>query len=621
VERNQLLAIVVIVVVIAGAGVAFIFMSQPTRPPEATYITETIGNPDYLDPHVDYETFGSWISYNVYETLYTYPWNSADTSPSVNLLAASAPVVSADGLNYTITLRTGITFQDGTPFNASCVKWNIERAMKIFYPDGPAWMLAEPLLGGSAVEAAAFGDGPTSAAFMAAFDNWVANSTAIIVLSNTQVMFRLEAPGYPPFISALTYEVGAMMSPSYIIAHATNASDATWANYGTAYGEYDNYMATHTCGTGPYMLTNWVPDQYVQLDINPDYWRTSTSTGAGSIHTVYIRTNEDVNGRTLNLRTGTVDQVYWPTTNALDIWNTTTGNATLGYSTDPNIFVSTGGASFNVMFLGFNMGTFNTTAGNVIRSPYANTAFRFCSSYAFDYNAFIQAVVNGFGRQAKGPIPYGMFGYNDSAYTISYNLTAAVEQWNVAMTDPLFVETMNDLDNKLTIYYNSGNTPREQGSLILADGLTHLFDTGSGANVTGLDAAMTFTTQALEWSNYLDQIRLRQMPIFFVGWAPDYADPDNYMFPFAYQSGTYANRIGLNDTTINTLYLQAKVETNSTTRLSLYNQINDRLAAICPYLWVYQNTEFRTWRAWVHGDGLIYNPMHDVYFYHIYKTY
>jgi peptide/nickel transport system substrate-binding protein len=116
VERNQLLAIVVIVVVIAGAGVAFIFISQPTRPPENTLIWETIGNPDYMDPHVDYESFGSWITNNVYETLYTYPWNSAVTDPSVPLLAASAPIMSADGKNYTISLRTGITFQDGTPF-------------------------------------------------------------------------------------------------------------------------------------------------------------------------------------------------------------------------------------------------------------------------------------------------------------------------------------------------------------------------------------------------------------------------------------------------------------------------------------------------------------------------
>jgi len=613
VERNQLLAIVVIVVVIAGAGVAFIFMQQPTRPPENTLIMETIGNPDYMDPHVNYESFGSWVQYNIYETLYTYPWNSAVTDPSVPLLAASAPVMSGDGLNYTITLRQGITFHDGTPFNASCVKWNMERAIKIFYLDGPAWMMVEPLVGGAAIEAVAYDEGPSSAAYEAAFDNWTANSNAIIVLSDYQIRFRLAEP-YPPFIAAITYEVGAMISPTFAIAHATDAADATWDNYGVAYGEFENYMSTHTCGTGPYMLTNWVPDQYIELDLYTNYWRTSTSTGAGSLEKVFIRTNEDVNGRSLNLRTGTVDGVYWPTTNALDIWDPDTET-----SLDANIVVSTGGASYTVMFFGFNMGTFNTTAGEVIRSPYANIDFRQCSSYAFDYDAFMEAAVNGFGIQAKGPIPYGMFGYNATSYTAAYNISAAVEFWNAAMTDPLFVQTLEDMDYTITIYYNSGNTVREQGSLLLADGLGLVVD-DAAANTTGL-GTMTFTTQALEWSNYLDHIRNRQMPIFFVGWAPDYADPDNYVYPFCYELGTYAQRIGLNDTVINDNYLLAKAETNLTRRMEYYNIINDRAAELAPYLWVYQATEFRTWRAWLHGDGLVYNPMHSYYFYHMYKTY
>jgi peptide/nickel transport system substrate-binding protein len=613
VERNQLLAIVVIVVVVAGAGVAFVFMQQPTRPPENTLIWETIGNPDYMDPHMNYENFGSTVQYNIYETLYTYPWDSAVTDPSVPLLAASAPVMSVDGLNYTITLRTGITFHDGTPFNASCVKWNFERAMKIFYLDGPVWMLAEPILGGAAVESAAYADGPSSPEFKAAFDDWVANSSAIIVIDETHIRFRL-AEAYPPFIAAMTYEVGAVMSPSFVIAHASDAAWATWAAYGTDYGEEDNYMTEHTCGTGPYMLTNWVPDQYIELDLFSTYWRTSASTGAGSLEKIFIRTNEDVNGRSLNLRAGTTDTCYWPTTNALDIWNNVTDA-----STDPNIFVSTGGASYTVMFFGFNMGTFNTTDGTVITSPYANKAFRQASSYAFDYDAFMGAAVNGFGVQAKGPIPYGMFGYNSTSYQAAYNITAAVEFWNVAMTDPVFVQTLDDMDYTITIYYNSGNTVREQGSLLLADGLGLVVD-HADANTTGL-GTMTFTTQALEWSNYLDHIRDRSMPIFFVGWAPDYADPDNYVYPFAYHLGTYAQRIGFNNSVVNANYLLAKAETDPDTRMGYYNIINDECAEEAPYLWVYQATEFRTWRAWMHGDGLVYNPMHGFYFYHMYKTY
>ena len=63
--------------------------------------------------------------------------------------------------------------------------------------------------------------------------------------------------------------------------------------------------------------------------------------------------------------------------------------------------------------------------------------------------------------------------------------------------------------------------------------------------------------------------------------------------------------------------------------ICIYNNPNDRqdlldllqgeVADDVPYLWAYQQTEFRTWGTWLHGDGLIYNPMHDIYFYHVYK--
>ena len=616
-ERNQLLAIVVIVVVVAGAGVAFVFMQQPSRPPENTLIWETIGNPDYMDPHVNYESFGSWVQYNIYETLYTYPWDSAVTDPSVPLLAESAPVLSGDGLNYTIALREDITFHDGTPFNASCVKWNVERAMKIFYPDGPVWMLAEPLAGGAAVEAAAFGDGPSSPEFADAFDTWVADSGAIEVIDDYTIRFVLEEE-YLAFIAAMTYEVGAMMSPSYAIAHASDAAWATWEAYGVDYGEFENPMTTQTCGTGPYMLTDWVPDQFIELDLYTDYWRTSTSPNAGSIEKVFIRTNEDVNGRSLNLRTGTTDGCYWPTTNALDIWSNVTEE-----STDDNIFVSTGGYSYTVIFFGFNMGVINMTTGTTLdvkESPFQWINFRRAASWAMDYTAFLSAALNGFGVQGKGCIPIGMTGHNDSAYNWEYDLDAAVDEWNLAMNETGFVDSLNALDNSITLYYNSGNTVREQGCLLLADGLTKMW-ADSSANVTGLDDPMEATTQALEWSNYLDYIREKKMPIFFVGWAPDYADPDNYVFPFAYHVGTYAQRISYNNSEVNALYLLAKTETNLVTRNGYYSQIQEILAEDAPYLWMYQPTEFRTWRAWLRGDGLAYNPMHQVYFYHLYKAY
>ncbi len=237
-----------------------------------------------------------------------------------------------------------------------------------------------------------------------------------------------------------------------------------------------------------------------------------------------------------------------------------------------------------------------------------------------DYEAFLSAALNGFGVQGKGCIPIGMTGHNGSTYNWVYDLDEAVVEWNLAMANSSFVDSLNALDNHITLYYNSGNTVREQGCLLLADGLTAMW-ADAAADDTGLDAAMTVSTQALEWSNYQDHIRQKRMPIFFVGWAPDYADADNYVFPFGYHRGTFAVRISYNNSEVNALYLLAKTETDVTTRNGYYSQIQEIMSDDAPYLYMYQPTEFRTWRAWLHGDGLVYNPMHNCYFYHMYKTY
>lgn len=426
-----MIAIAMIVVVILGVSVAFVFIPLLTGPPIDSYVYESIGNPRWFDPHIAYDSRSGEIIDQAYETLYTYPWGTGERGGhpvvdfSIPLLAAGPPTISENGTVYTIELRQGVTFADGTSFNASAAVWNFKRAMKMFRLAGPVWMIAEPITGGMAVKEAAFEYGPTSPEFIAAFDAWDATD-AVEATDTYEVTYRLEkSAAY--FIPAMTNTVGCMISPTFAEKHASTTPTTTttsptfaekhaWtpgAKYGVDYGEKFTYMSNHTCGTGPYQVVEWKKGEYVHMTLNEDYWRADATEAAiappsyaGSIKEIWRRTNEDQTSMNLNLKAGVVDDTYWPTTHADEIYD----NITLG-SKDPNIFFRTGGVTFVVMASSFQMGLMNWTIGTntfEVQSPFHWRGLRNMMVHLLDFDAIIQAVTKGWSFQAEGLIPRGM---------------------------------------------------------------------------------------------------------------------------------------------------------------------------------------------------------------------
>ncbi|MGK7913022.1 MAG: ABC transporter substrate-binding protein [Synechococcus sp.] len=91
-----------------------------------------------LDPSDAFEPVSLNVLLNIGETLYTY---NADTGTSEPLLATALPTVSADGLTYSIPLRQGVTFHDGTPFNAEAMAFSLQRLIE--NGGKPAFLLSE----------------------------------------------------------------------------------------------------------------------------------------------------------------------------------------------------------------------------------------------------------------------------------------------------------------------------------------------------------------------------------------------------------------------------------------------------------------------------------------------
>ena len=76
-----------------------------------------------LDPYDANDTLSQAVAKSFYQGLF-----GLDKDMKLKNVLAESYTVSDDGLIYTLKLRQGVKFQDGTDFNAAAVKANLDRA-------------------------------------------------------------------------------------------------------------------------------------------------------------------------------------------------------------------------------------------------------------------------------------------------------------------------------------------------------------------------------------------------------------------------------------------------------------------------------------------------------------
>ncbi|MBC7107624.1 MAG: PKD domain-containing protein [Methanomassiliicoccales archaeon] len=538
-----------------------------------TYIVATIGEPQSLDPAYDYETAGGEILQNVYETLVWYDYTSGSADKLIPMLATNVPTienggVSQDGLNYTFHIRQGVKFHDGTTMNAYDVEYSLERVLRINDPSGPAWMMGQVMIPD-------YGPGT--------LDPDAINASVEVVDEYTIVIHLIQP--YPAFIKIMAYTVASIVSMEYFEEHLE--SD-------TALLDKD------ACGTGPFKLKEWVSNQYIMLERFDDYWREPAK-----LKYVIIKKVQDVNTREMMLFSGDADSVYIPRQHTSDVRG------------KPGLRIVEGLPTFNIDFIGFNQNIQpGLDIGTIPATFFSDINIRKAFVHAFDYETFIESTLFGTGIQARGAIPKDMFGYNESVPLFEYNLTKAAYYLTQAI-DPTTNKSWAEKGFEIVLYYNAGNTVREAACGLLKKGLESL----SGREIGGITiGTIKVKVEQLDWSGeYLPRLFDRQLPIFVLGWAPDYADPDDYTFPFYHENGTYAYFAGINNHTLTLKVEEAAKEFNETRRAELYYEIEMAVYENAYYLWLAQATNFHVERDWT--QGYYYNPMFaGLYYYPIYKA-
>ena len=124
------LAIIVLAIALVASGVGNLLFAiplwlKPIPPVGQDIVSGTISGLVHMDPQYAYDTASSQIIENVCEPFYVVNW-SDPAYPTIPRLATAMPNITNGGLTYTITLQEGVTFHDGTQFNATTAKWTLD---------------------------------------------------------------------------------------------------------------------------------------------------------------------------------------------------------------------------------------------------------------------------------------------------------------------------------------------------------------------------------------------------------------------------------------------------------------------------------------------------------------
>jgi len=604
-EKKTIYAIGIIAILAVGGGIGIaVFILQGGIEhgyPKDTVVFGTMYLPVDLDPQIAWDSASIDVIDQVCEGLFAY--NLSDPQLAIIPRLATAMGTWDDNINYTVTLRDDVTFHDGTAFNASSVQWNWERM---------AWCLNTT------------GDNFEGVTQMEELYVWPKGMPFVnhtVVESEFVIKFVLNKP-YAPFEALLCF------SGSYIQSPASTPKDA--------------YIETATddlVGTGP-----WVYDEEeyeagveVKMHAYEDYyggWEHS------DIKKLVFSGITDSNARMLALLSGDIQFLDDPHPSFHDQFAADAGVTLIGDDEEEEA------QSLVTQYMGMNCMKINQT-------------FRQIISHAVDYAYITEEIMEGTVDRLESPIPEGILMGNWSSQEALYNVEKARTMmqdigygynssiknnpnpwtgWYNATTfytnpfdldyDPVweYAATHGRAARSYSFTYNVGNQMREDMLTLLMRDLPRVGITVIGYGMTWGE----FIYRLYEVGN-LDRDMLE---LYWIGWAPDYNDPSNFINPLftnrsvasngaqydGYLAAIEAGRDPLNLWDNVQLLMEKGIEvTDATERAAIYSRIQTLLVEEdMPWVYGYSSKVFDAYVADLHGYQT--NTMGKVWFYPCYYT-
>jgi peptide/nickel transport system substrate-binding protein len=349
-----------------------------------TLVFAGASDPTYLDPALvsDGESFR--VTEQMFEGLVKL---KPGTTKIVPALATKWVGPTGGGKVWTFTLRKGVKFHDGTPWNSAAACYNFNRWYNWTGPfqDPSATFYYQATYGGFK-------------------KNEVANLSAPLFRSCTtagkyRIVVRLNrASGV--FFPSLVIQSFAMQSPTAMKKYG--ADQATLQ--GGAFRATGSYAFQHPTGTGPFKFSSWTIGQKVELVKYNGYWGKKAK-----LDRLIIRPISDNEARFQALKTGEI--------NAFDLAPpqdiaALSGDRRLKALKRP---------AFNVAYVTMHQGP---------GSPMNDIKVRQAVAYGLDRAAVVKNFYYGTGKVANEFMPPSLFGYSTKVQKYPYNPTKARQLLN-----------------------------------------------------------------------------------------------------------------------------------------------------------------------------------------------
>jgi ABC-type transport system substrate-binding protein len=557
------LAYIVMCLLMAVAmGVSFCLTRD--RDPQ-TYYGTYAGNLKTLDPAEVGDAGAADLDGYVYECLYNYEYGSKSYRLSPEL-AEGEPVISTDGKTMTIRIKRGVHFYDpehavfpdgiGPEVTAQDVVFSWKRVCNFH-------------LGVTANYAQVF------QGHVVGIDDWFDYTQSCETPG--QIDWNRPVAGLTP-IDRYTLRIG-LTSPfpqlQFNLAMIPTAvvSRAAVENWG---GRFKN----HLVGTGPYAMTQYLPDQQIVYTANPVY-RGGPDVPSGTVlsntdrlpHVKRIQLNcfdETLPPWYLFLQ-GKLDASAVPKDTFAQAISSQTGKLTAAMRKDGIDLVTY--PEPQVLYIGFNM------ADPVIGR---NKPLRQAISLAFDRQSYIDLYLNGRGVPANGPIPPGFPTYDASrkAAYCRYDLAAARDKMREAER------------------INGGPIPPLH---ILFGQTTTIATQEADFFVTQMhQIGLTVLADYKPYGTFLSMLDRKQEQIFSLGWVADYPDEQDFWQLFY---GKNCGEGGLNlvnyqNPAFDALYEQSSTMASSPPRTALYSQMQNIVLEDCPWIFMLYPVKYQLYHGW-----------------------